>query len=297
MSLHVQLAPIIKQFSNGDGVHDTAIAGLRCIHLSEVNANLPSVYNPSVCFIAQGSKDVLLQKEIFRYVPSQFLAVSVDLPVIGRVTKASLSEPYLCMQIDLDLNMLAELMMQTRMFAQEPASPARGIFVGDVDDALGDCVLRLAKLLQSPGDIVPLAPVIKRELHYRLLSGAYGGEIAQLARTGSRMQRISEVIQKLRQQYHETLRVEDMAGWAGMSVSSFHTHFKNVTAMSPLQFQKQLRLMEARRIMIAEKSDAASAAYRVGYESPAQFSREYTRLFGNPPRRDVEALRGLQAQH
>lgn len=292
MYLHAELAPIIKKFSSGDGVHDTAIAGVRCIHLSEINASLPAVYNPSVCFIAQGSKDVLLQQEIFSYVPSQFLSVSVDLPVIGRVTKASPREPYLCMQIDLDLNMLAELMMQTRMFGQEPPSPARGIFVGEVDEPLGDCVLRLAKLLHSPADIVPLAPVIKRELHYRLLTGAYGGEIMQLARAGSRMQRISEVIQKLRQQYHQPLRVEDMAGWAGMSVSSFHAHFKNVTAMSPLQFQKQLRLMEARRIMIAEKSDAASAAYRVGYESAAQFSREYARLFGNPPKRDVEALRG-----
>lgn len=292
---HASLAALIDKFSNGEGIHDTAIAGMRCIRLTEVQSSLPSVYNPSVCFIAQGRKDVLLEDEIYSYVPSQFLAVSVDLPVIGVVTEARADAPYLCLQVDLDQTLLAELMAQAQLSAQEPAALQRGIFVGTVDAALEDCVLRLARLLETPHDIALLAPMIKRELHYRLLSGPHGAAIAQQARVGSRLQRVSQAIQRLRQDFTKPVKVEDMAAWAGMSVSAFHAHFKNVTAMSPLQYQKRLRLMEARRIMLTEMADAASTAYRVGYESATQFSREYARLFGSPPKRDMDALRA-QAQ-
>ncbi len=165
-----------------------------------------------------------------------------------------------------------------------------------MDSALSDCVLRLARLLETPQDIALLAPMIKREIHYRLLNGEHGAMIAQLAQSGSHMQRIAAAIRQLKSNFDKPIRVEALADQIGMSVSSFHAHFKAVTAMSPLQYQKRLRLMEARQIMLAEKQDAASTAYRVGYESPSQFSREYARLFGNPPGRDIQRMVSAQAR-
>ncbi|MDY6983771.1 MAG: AraC family transcriptional regulator [Pseudomonadota bacterium] len=262
---------------------------MNCIRFNELNARLPSVYTPCVCFIVQGSKRVLLDTETYEYRPSQFLAVSVDLPVIGEVTEGCVNKPYLCLQVELDQVQLAELLIQA---STPPAQGAttRGIFVGKVDASLGDCALRLARLLDSPQDIPLLAPMIKRELYYRLLTGAHAVSIAQLARAGSAMQRVAQAIRELKSNFDKPVRIEDLAARIGMSVSSFHAHFKAVTAMSPLQYQKRLRLMEARQIMLMEQRDAASTAYRVGYESPSQFSREYARVFGNPPGRDIQQL-------
>lgn len=268
---------------------------MNCIKLSELNARLPSVYNPSLCVIVQGQKRVLLEDEIYDYQPSEYLVVSVDLPVIGEVTRSSKDKPYLCLQIELDQHQLAELLVQTSIPVDERASTERGIFVGNMDTTLNDCVLRLARLLEVPQDIPLLAPMTKREVYYRLLNGPYGGVIAQLARTGSHMQRIFVAIQHLKTNYDKTVRVEELANQIGMSVSSFHAHFKTVTAMSPLQYQKRLRLLAARQIMLVEMQDAASTAHRVGYESPSQFSREYARMFGNPPGRDINRLMSAQA--
>lgn len=163
-----------------------------------------------------------------------------------------------------------------------------------MDESLGDGVLRLARLLEATQDIALLAPMIKREIHYRLLNGQYSDVIAQMAQTGSHMQRISEAIQILKANYDQPIKIEDLATQVGMSISSFHSHFKAVTAMSPLQYQKRFRLLEARKTMMTEMQDAASTAYRVGYESPSQFSREYLRMFGHPPKRDMSML--LQQQ-
>lgn len=176
------------------------------------------------------------------------------------------------------------------MQVDERAETARGIFVGEVDAALGDCVLRLARLLETPQDVSFLAPMIRREIYYRLLRSRYGAAVAQLGRSGSHLQRIAAAIQQLKSNYHKPLQVEELARQAGMSASSFYAHFRAVTSMSPLQYQKQLRLMEARQIMLVEMRGAASTAYRVGYESPSQFSREYARMFGNPPARDISRL-------
>jgi len=268
------LAAIVEQFSGSDdGIHGTAIPGVNCIRLSELNARLPSVYTPCICVIVQGRKRVLLEKEVYEYRPSQYLAVSVDLPVIGEVTEGSREKPYLCLQIELDQLQLAELLIQARLSLERETATRRGIFVGDVDKSLGDCVLRLARLLEAPQDIPLLAPMIKREIYYRLLRASHGETIAQLARTGSQMQRIATAIQQLKSNYDKPIRIEALAKQVGMSVSSFHAHFKAVTAMSPLQYQKRLRLLEARQIMLVEMRDAVSTAYRVGYESPSQFSR------------------------
>jgi AraC-like DNA-binding protein len=291
---HNELVRLVDKFSSGNGIHSTAIDGVNCIRLNEINDRLPSVYTPSLCIIVQGKKRVLLEDEIYQYQPSEYLVASVDLPVIGQVIEGSKDKPYLCLQIELDLHQLAELIVQARLPVNNKAPSQRGIFVGDVDEPLGDGVLRLARLLDAPQDIALLAPMIKREIYYRLLKGQYGEAIAQMAQTGSHMQRISAAIQVLKANYNKPIKIEDLAAQVGMSVSSFHSHFKAVTAMSPLQYQKRVRLLEARKIMLAEMQDAASTAYRVGYESASQFSREYVRMFGHPPKRDMHIL--LQEQ-
>ncbi len=286
-----ELAGLIDKFSNGDGVHSCAIPGLKLIRISEINMRIPTLYNPCVCVIVQGEKQVLLEDEVYKYSPSEYLSVAVDIPVIGQITKASKDEPYLCLQIDVDIAQLGELTVQTHQISPSDTNTSRGLFVGKMDPNLGDSVLRLARLLETPHDIAPLAPMITREIYYRLLSGAHGASIAQLATQGSNMHRINSVIQKIKTDFAQPISVEDMASVAGMSVSSFHAHFKAVTAMSPLQYQKRIRLMEARRIMLTDAIDATSTAYRVGYESPSQFSREYSRMFGMPPMRDIEMMR------
>lgn len=290
----VELAQLVDRFSTEEGIQTTAIPGVNCIRLTQINDQLPSVYTPSLCIIVQGKKRVLLEDEIYQYQPSEYLVVSVDLPVIGQVIEASKDKPYLCLQIELDQHQLAELMVQAKLPINNKKPSQRGIFVGDVDESLGDGVLRLARLLEATQDIPLLAPMIKREIYYRLLNGQYGDVIAQMAQAGSHMHRISAAIQVLKNDYNKPIKIEALANHVGMSISSFHSHFKTVTAMSPLQFQKRLRLLEARKIMLADIQDAASTAYQVGYESPSQFSREYVRMFGHPPKRDMSML--LQQQ-
>lgn len=292
MNLHQreELSGIVARFSNGDGIHATAITGVNCIRFSKPNARLPSVYNPCLCVIVQGQKRVWLEDEIYDYRPSDYLVVSVDLPVIGEVTQGSNDTPYLCLQIELDQHQLAELLVQFGTANDDRTTTERGIFVGTMDSTLDDAVLRLARLLDAPEDIPLLAPMIKREVFYRLLNGQYGKAITQLARTGSHMQRIAVAIDHLKSNFAKSVKVEELANQIGMSVSSFHAHFKTVTAMSPLQYQKRFRLLEARQIMLVEMQDAATTAYRVGYESPSHFSRDYARMFGNPPGRDINRL-------
>ena len=273
-----ELIELIDRYSREDGIHDTAIPGLWCIRSSSPSMKMPVVYSPSFCVIVQGKKEVMLEGEIYRYEPSEYLVVSVNLPATGQVTEASPERPYLSLQIDIDPNHLSELITQMgRGLAPEGEGIARGLFVDKLDGTLTDAVLRLLRLLDAPGDIPLVAPMIMREICYRLLSGAQGQRIAQIAVNGSHAERIAKVIQMLKEDVSRVM---------------FHYHFKEMTAMSPLQYQKHLRLLEARRIMLFEGLSAENAAHRVGYKSPSHFSREYTRMFGAPPARDVEALRG-----
>jgi AraC-like DNA-binding protein len=286
-----ELGALVGKFSPGDGMHSTAIGGLICIRLSEPHMQLPSVYQPSICVIVQGAKQVLLEDEIYRYAPPQFLAVSVDLPLTGQVVEASVAKPYLCLAIEIDARLIADLIAQSGDASWSRGETSRGLFVGEMDGAMQETTLRLARLLEAPGDIPVLAPLAMREFHYRLLKSPYGSAIAQMAIAGSNTHKIGQIIRRIKTQLASPIRVEELASMANMSPSSFHQHFKAVTAMSPVQYQKRLRLTEARHILLAEKADAASAAYRVGYQSVSQFSREYSRMFGAPPIRDVESLR------
>lgn len=290
-----ELAALVDKYSSGDGVHATAIGGLFCIRLTAPNMKLPSVYQPSICVIVQGAKRVLLEDEIYHYAPPQFLAVSVDLPLLGQVVEASAQRPYLCLQIVIDPRRIGELIAQSDDARWSRSDTARGLFVGTLDDPTQEAVLRLARLLETPRDIPVLAPMMMRELHYRLLSGQYGSEFAQMALAGSVTQKIGQVVRRIKAQLASPMRVEELAAIANMSPSSFHQHFKAVTGMSPLQYQKRLRLTEARHILLAEDADAASTAYRVGYQSASQFSREYARMFGAPPIRDIEGIRNPTA--
>jgi AraC-like DNA-binding protein len=286
-----ELASIVDIYAPHDGSHETSIPGVNCLKFSVSNTKIPDIYSPSLCVIVQGRKQVMLENDIYQYSPSEFLAVSVDLPLIGEVIEATPDKPYLCLQIMIDRHQMSDLIAQTGNTILADGPTGRGIFVGKVNIVTRDAVLRLARLLETPKDIPILAPMILREIHYRMLNGEYGPSIAQMAIPGSHVQKIAHVIRHIRTDIAQPLRIKDLADSVEMSVSSFHYHFKAVTAMSPLQYCKRLRLTEARQIMLSEAADASSTAYRVGYESPSQFSREYARMFGSPPIRDIESVK------
>ncbi|WP_156902046.1 AraC family transcriptional regulator [Azohydromonas australica] len=293
--LRAELATRIERHTGFDGVHSTAIPRLTLVRVSTAQHPVHSVYEPAFCVLAQGAKRVLLGDEVYVYDGSHYLVASQDLPVAGHVVDASPETPYLGLKLDLDAKDIASLALDLGRDGRLPSrSPQRGIFTGELTAALLEPVLRLIKLLDSPRDISTLAPLVLREILYRLLSSEEGWRIAQLAVVDGHSQRVARAIDWLRQRFHEQLRVEELAREAHMSVSSLHHHFKAVTAMSPLQYQKQLRLQEARQVMLSENIDAATAGHRVGYESPSQFSREYSRFFGAPPARDIKRLREQQ---
>ncbi|WP_293127926.1 AraC family transcriptional regulator [Microcoleus sp. bin38.metabat.b11b12b14.051] len=275
----------------GDGSHKTDIDQLEFARESSVSAALPLLCQPILGIIIQGKKKALLGEETYCYGASQYLVVSVDLPLSGFVVEATPDKPYLGFKLNLDPRQLCDIIAQTIPSAPKKEDSVRGLFVSTADAPLLDCALRLTKLLDTPQDIPILAPMIVREIYYRLLMGEQGEAVRQIATSGSNMQRIAEVIQLIKADFTQPMRVEDLAEKVKMSPSSFYHHFKQVTSMSPIQYQKQLRLLEARRLMLAENSNATTAAYDVGYESPSQFNREYRRLFGAPPSRDIARLK------
>jgi len=251
---------------------------------------LHGVSTPMLAIVVQGKKGAALGEEIYRYGEAQYLVVSVDQPITGFIIEATSDRPYLGFKLDLDPRELCEIIVRTPAIADKKETSVRGFFVSTADLSLLDCALRLTRLLDTPQDIPILAPMIIREIYYRLLIGEQSEAVRQIATSGSNMQRIATVIQSIKVDFTRPMRVADLAEQASMSPSSFHHHFKQVTSMSPLQYQKQLRLLEARRLMLAENYNAITAADRVGYESPSQFSREYARLFGAPPIQDIERL-------
>ncbi len=287
-----ELASIVLRHTQGDGFHSTAIEALEFQRVSSASTTLCGVCNPILGILLQGKKEALLGEERYQYGASQYLVVSVDLPLTAFVVEATPEKPYLGFKLSLDPKLLCDLISaQPTEIQRHKENSVRGLFVNTADEALLDNALRLTKLLDTPQDIAILAPLIIREIHYRLLRGEQAESVRQIATLGSQMHRIAQVIQFIKTNFTLTLRVEHLAEQANMSPSSFHDHFKGVTSMTPLQYQKQLRLLEARRLMLAEDSDAAKAAYQVGYESPSQFSREYSRFFGAPPLRDIQRLR------
>ncbi|MEH1791566.1 AraC family transcriptional regulator [Nostoc sp.] len=288
-----ELAALVTRHTDGkgNGFHKTAIEQLEFQRESSVSTTLQGVCEPILAILVQGKKEALLGEETYCYGAAQYLVVSVDLPLSAFIVEATPEQPYLGFKLNLDPRELCDIITAQTSLIEGKNNSVRGLFVSTVDIPLLDCALRLTRLLDIPQHIPILAPLIIREIYYRLLMGEQGEAVRQIATSGSNMQRIAEVIKLIKADLTKPMRVEELAGQASMSLSSFHHHFKSVTSMSPLQYQKQLRLLEARRLMLAENSDAANAAYQVGYESQSQFSREYSRMFGAPPMRDIERLR------
>jgi len=274
-----------------DGARE-ALDGLFLARLTKPTESPLALFQPAFCFVVQGGKQVLIGEEVLWYDPGHYLLFTVDLPVIFRVEEASEERPYFGMRLNLDPALVASVMMEAGFETRKGDASIKAIGVNPVEADLLDAVLRLVRLVDRPGEQKILAPLIKREIVYRLLAGGEGARLAHLvASSQGDTRRISRAIGRLREHYNEALKIEEMARELGMSVSGFHHHFKSVTSMSPLQFQKQIRLQEARRLMLGEDLDAASAGHRVGYEDPAYFSRDYKKLFGAPPQRDIARLR------
>lgn len=288
-----ELAALVARHTDGrgNGAHATKINQLEFMRETDTSTAMRGVTEPILGIVVQGKKEVLLNEETYWYGVAQYLVVSVDLPLCGFAIEATPDKPYLGFKLNLDPVQLCDIIAQTNSGIGKKEHSVRGWFISDADPSLIDCAIRLTQLLDTPQDIPFLAPMMIREIYYRLLVGEQSEAVRQIATSGSNMQRIAEVIKRIKADFTKPLRVEDLAEQANMSPSSFHRHFKEVTSMSPLQYQKQLRLLEARHRMLAENADATHTAYQVGYESPSQFSREYSRMFGAPPMKDIERLR------
>ena len=273
---------------------DGTVQTLKGLYLSRSSLPLKplhSVLKPSVCVIAQGSKEVLLGDSRYRYDPSHYLLATVELPRVSQVLEASKERPYLSLRLELDPTLVSSVMVETGHVSHRDHADVRAIAVSPLDGNLLDAFVRLVRLLDAPAEARVLLPLITREIIYRLLMGEQGGRLRHLALQGGYTPYIARAVALLHQDFDKPLHVEGLARELCMSVSGFHHHFKAITAMSPLQFQKRLRLQEARRLMLGEDLDAASAAYRVGYHDASHFNREYKSLFGVPPMRDVQRLR------
>jgi AraC-like DNA-binding protein len=267
------------------------LEGLSLHRESSTRELVHSVSVPAFAVIAQGSKEVFVGDDRYQYDPMHYLLVTSELPIVTCVLKASQEQPYLSLALRLDPTLVGSVMVEAGHISAQRQVSVRAIDVSPLDTGLLDAVMRLVRLLDTPAEAPFLLSLITREIVYRLLMGEQGERLRQIVVQGNHTHRITRAIEWLRNEFDQPLQVEDLAQELGMSVSSFHHHFKAVTAMSPLQFQKQIRLHEARRLMLGEGLDAASAGYRVGYNDASHFSREYKRLFGLPPRRDVERLR------
>jgi AraC-like DNA-binding protein len=278
----------------GDGRTPTALPGVSVVCSPTVTEPLPDVIEPTLSVVAQGAKETELNGRTFTYGPGQFLVVSVELPVIGHVTRATIEEPFLAFVLELRPEKIAALLLETA-----PAGTVRlavearpvGIAVSDASPALLDAIGRLLALLDAPEDAAALAAGVEREVLWRLLTGPQGTIVRQIGLADSRLAHLASAIRWIRDHYSEALRVEELAAVATMSVTSFHRHFRAVTSMTPIQFQKQIRLREARARILAHPGDITGVGFAVGYDSPSQFSREYRRMFGAPPSRDALAAR------
>ncbi len=268
----------------------TPVPGLSFHRYSEPTQPKSATYEPSLCLAVQGKKRVRIGEETFTYGENHFLITSIHLPAMVRVIEASPETPYLGLVLRFDQRELAQLMVDSNLPAPRAQKSSLGMSTSSLTPELLSAFQRLVGLLDQPEDIPILAPIITKEILYRLLMGDQGTRLRQIASAGSQSHQIARAIDWLKGNYFQSLRVEDLASEVSMSVSTFHQHFRLMTGLSPLQYQKNLRLHEARLLMLNEQIDAATAAFQVGYESPSQFSREYKRMYGAPPARDIKEL-------
>lgn len=287
-----QLARLLAAHAPHDGSFELRIPGVHASRFSRTNAgSFHTLYLPCLCIAAQGAKTVSVGQELYEYNASRMIVFSVALPIVSQIARASQSEPYLALKLDLEPRKIAELVLKVYPHGLPPAQERRAVYVTPVDASIVSAATRLMECLGQPGDAELLAPLIVEEILIRLLRSPIGVRVAQMGFAESSVERVASAIAWLRGNFSQPMQVQDLAGLVHMSVSSFHEHFKSVTSMSPLHYQKVLRLQEARRLMLSSMMDASTASQRVGYLSASQFSREYSRFFGNAPSKDIARLR------
>lgn len=286
---------LVERLSSGcknEGTNEI-VENLQFFRWSEPTQPKHGLYSPSMCVIAQGAKEVTFGEERLRYDPNNYLLISLDVPVVSQVVDASPEKPYLGLKLDFDPATIASVIVESGVAAGRNDASVKSMAVSSLEDELLDAYVRLLRLVDSPDDFRVVSPMVIREIIYRVLKSEQGARLRQMAVFGGQTHRITKAVQILRTKYNQNLNMENLAQELGMSVSSFHQHFKTATSMSPLQFQKTLRLQEARRLLMTEDIDAGSAAEIVGYDDASQFSREYKRTFGEPPKRDVGRFKQL----
>jgi AraC-like DNA-binding protein len=291
-----QLAEALLRYTDnqhGESPFMTAIDGLAILRSDHPKPPRHMIALPAMCIVAQGAKWATFGDNRLEYRAGQALVVGVETPSIGRVIEASPEEPCLVLAFELDLAIIRSVAAGLDKPPRGSGEPGRGVFVSDFQGPLADCALRLVRLLDTPEAISTLYPLIMREICYWLLTGPHGGAVARMALANSPSQRVISAMHSLRSRFRETVRIDDLAAIARMGTSMFHRQFKALTSLTPLQYQKQLRLLEARRLMVSSAFNVEAAAFEVGYESHSQFSREYARMFGAPPKRDLKHLKTI----
>jgi AraC-like DNA-binding protein len=285
-----ELVERIARIIRGDGTVEP-IPGLHLNRVSQASERLHNVSIPSFCVIAQGSKEISLGERVYCYDTDHFLLTTVALPITSCVVDASRDRPYLSLRLDLDPALVGSVMVEAGLPAPRSQTDAKALVVSALDSDLLDATVRLVRLIDAPIQARMLAPLVTREIVFRLLMGEQGNRLRHLPLLGGHSHRIAQAVEWLRRDFDQPLRIDRIARELGMSSSGFHDHFKAITDMSPLQFQKELRLREARRLMLGEHLDASSAGFRVGYHDASHFSRDYKKHFGTSPARDIEHLR------
>ena len=287
-----RLASLIRAYAPHDGSFALRVPGLYVSRLSRTNSEcVHALRLPCLSIIARGAKTIIVGQEVYNYDPSRMLVYSVALPVAAQVTRASFSDPYLALRLDLDPNKIADLVLKVYPRGVPPVQERKAVYVSPVDVSIVNAATRLMECLAQPADVALLAPLVVDEILIRLLRSPIGIRVAQMGFAESSVHRIAKAISWLRANFSQPMKVEELAELVNMSLSSFHEHFKSVTSMSPLHYQKVLRLQEARRLMLSAMMDASAASQRVGYLSASQFSREYSRFFGSAPTKDMARLR------
>ena len=293
MDARTELRRLIGLSSHGDGSHESPVPGIRCIKISGTGNRNRQHWGAWLCIVAQGGKEIVVGRDLYQFDDATYVVTPIDLPVISRITTASPEKPFLCLTIDLDPMTLFDVAAQFEWDtpAGETEHPLQAVFVGKTSDTMLDAAVRLGRLFQTPEDAPVLGPLVIKELLYHILKGPDGPAIRQFVRSGSTLHKISAAIHRLRADLGDDVGVTALSKEANMSRSAFFKHFKELTAMSPIQYQKHLRLLEARRLMIEAGETAEGSAFKVGYRSASQFSREYSRMFGNSPLRDAVNIR------
>ncbi|MCJ8142195.1 AraC family transcriptional regulator [Ancylobacter sp. A5.8] len=286
-SLFEAVTDYIDSKGGGQGLFTTPMSGVNFIRSFQEVMPHRKVYQPSLCVVLQGAKQILFGGDTLDYGRMECLVVSIELPAAGRIITASADEPFVGLTIDLDVAVIRDMVQGMDDLSEEDVSSGPCVFVADVDEPLAECIHRLVRMSHTPKAVPILYPSVMRDICYWLLSGPHGAEVRKLSLPASATERVATAIHLIRANIAQPMRVEQLADAARMSPSSFHQHFKALTSMTPLQYQKQLRLLEARRLMVANAASVADASYKVGYESASQFSREYSRMFGIAPKRDV----------